>query len=153
MTASGLLRCSSGGKREGGGPIAKRATPTPNPSPEGGGEQTECAETVVISDRESRRTKQDRGPPGGVVVIAFIPQEAQRGVGGAPTGALFRLSRLRDATIRACEARRVPWRGKADGGNSRTFQYLAALVSQQCPGENEAKVFSTVRATHVLWAR
>jgi hypothetical protein len=58
--------------------------------------------------RKSRRTKQDRGPPGGVLVIAFIPQEAQQGVDGAPTGALFRLSRLRDATIRAYEARRVP---------------------------------------------
>jgi hypothetical protein len=86
--------------------------PTPNPSPQGGGEQTECAATVVISERESRRTKQDRGPPGGVLVIAFIPREAQRGLGGAPTGARFRLSRLRDATIRACEARCVPGRGK-----------------------------------------
>jgi hypothetical protein len=48
------------------------------------------------------------GPAGWCPCDRVIPQEAQRGVGGAPTGALFRLSRLRDATIRACEARRVP---------------------------------------------
>jgi hypothetical protein len=47
--------------------------------------------------------------PGFVLVIASTSQETQRrGVGGAPTGALFHLSRLRDATIRASEARRVP---------------------------------------------
>ena len=40
--------------------------------------------------------------------VLVIASTAKRGVGGAPTGALFLLSRLRDATIRASEARRVP---------------------------------------------
>ena len=30
---------------------------------------------------------------------------------------------------------------------------LDSPVSQQCPGEKEAKVFSTVPATRVIWAR
>ena len=44
-------------------------------------------------------------------VSLFLSRPPQRGVGGAPTGALSLLSRLRDATGRASEARRVPRRG------------------------------------------
>ena len=53
-------------------------------------------------DVKQRSVLRSRGAllrPGFVLVIASIPQEAQRrGVGGAPTGALSLLSRLRDAT-------------------------------------------------------
>src|SRR5580765_3521764 len=66
------------------------------------GARSEPLAVIPIHDVKQRSVVRSRGALlrlGLVLVIASIPQEAQRrGVGGAPTGALMLLSRLRDAT-------------------------------------------------------